>query len=29
MSEAKDYEEFKRQITTNEIAFVKSIEVTV
>lgn len=28
-SEAKDYQEFKRQITTNEIAFVKSIEVTV
>lgn len=28
-SESKDYQEFKRQITTNEIAFVKSIEVTV
>jgi conserved domain protein len=27
--ESKDYEEFKRQITTNEIVFVKSIEVTV
>lgn len=27
--ESKDYQEFKRQITTNEIAFVKSIEVTV
>lgn len=27
--ESKDYQEFKRQITTNEIAFIKSIEVTV
>ena len=28
-SEAKDYKDFKRQIRINEIAFVKSIKVTV
>lgn len=28
-SESKDYEEFKRQIVGSEMAFIKSIEVTV